>query len=230
MNFKAHIPNLLTGCNLVAGCAGIVLVASGKLEMAPVAVLVAAVFDFFDGFAARILKVSSDIGKELDSLADMVSFGLLPAVTVFMMLGGSDAENLLPYLAFLIAVSSAFRLAKFNLDTRQSDRFIGLPTPASAIFFASLVWTATVYPQLAGTYVLLAFTLLFSYLMVSPVEMVALKFKTFGWIGNRPRYLILIIAMLVVTVGGYTLLPLAILSYIAVSLVVHLGRGTSGAE
>ena len=222
MSFKTQIPNLLTAANLVAGCVGIVLVAGGNLEMAPVAVVVAAVFDFFDGFAARILKVSSPVGKELDSLADMVSFGVLPAVTVFMLLKGSQTLALLPYIAFLIAVCSAWRLAKFNLDTRQTDSFIGLPTPANAIFFTSLVWTATAYPEVTNSWGLIMLTLLFSYLMVSPVEMIALKFKEFGWIGNRPRYLVIIISMLVIVIGGYTLLPLVILAYVVISVVDHL--------
>lgn len=228
MSFRSQIPNLLTAANLVAGCVGIVLVAGGNLEMAPVAVVVAAVFDFFDGFAARMLKVSSPVGKELDSLADMVSFGVLPAVTVFMLLKGNQTPELLPYLAFLIAVCSAWRLARFNLDTRQTDSFIGLPTPANAIFFTSLVWTATVHPDVSNTAVLVALTLLFSYLMISPVEMIALKFKEFGWIGNRPRYLVIIISMLVIVIGGYTLLPVVILAYVMISVVDHLmARRTS---
>ncbi len=223
---KSQIPNLLTAANLLAGCIGVVLVAAGKLEMAPVAVVVAAVFDFFDGFAARMLKVSSEIGKQLDSLADMVSFGVLPAVTVYMLLTASmpagQLAGLVPYLAFLIAVCSAFRLAIFNIDSRQTDKFIGLPTPANAIFFTSLVWTAAVFPQVTNTYALLALTVFFSYLLVSPFEMIALKFKNFGWIGNRPRYLVIVIAMLVIVIGGYTLLPLVILAYVLVSVIEHL--------
>lgn len=222
MNIKSQIPNLLTAANLVCGCVGIVLVASGRVEMAPVAVVLATVFDFFDGFAARMLKVTSEIGKQLDSLADMVSFGVLPAVTVYQLLRTGHDNEFLPYVAFLIAVMSAFRLANFNIDTRQSDKFIGLPTPANALFFTSLVWTSGIWPQVIGTYVLLGLTVLFSWLLVSPFELVALKFKTYGWAGNQPRYLIILISMLVITIGGYALLPAVILIYVIISIFIHL--------
>lgn len=229
MTIKAHIPNLLTAGNLVCGCVGIVLVAAGRVEVAPVAVVLATVFDFFDGFAARMLNVSSEIGKQLDSLADMVSFGVLPAVTVYQLLLQGQSHDLLPYIAFLIAVFSAFRLALFNIDTRQTDKFIGLPTPANALFFTSLVWTATVYPQVTGPYVLVAFTVVFSWLLVSPLELVALKFRHFGWAGNQPRYLIILLSLLVIVVGGYTLLPVVIVSYLLVSVAVHFSAGGRGA-
>ncbi|MEQ9377286.1 MAG: CDP-diacylglycerol--serine O-phosphatidyltransferase [Imperialibacter sp.] len=230
MNIKAQVPNILTAGNLVCGCIGIVMVLSGKVEMAPVAVVLAAVFDFFDGFAARVLKVSSDIGKELDSLADMVSFGVLPAVTVYQLLKANQSNEFLPYIAFLIAVFSAFRLAQFNIDTRQSDKFIGVPTPANALFFTSLVWTASAFPVVVNTYVLVGLTVLFSWLLVSPFEMIALKFKSFGWAGNQPKYLVILMAMLVIVVGGYTLLPLVILLYVFTSILSHLFQTKSPAS
>lgn len=230
MKLKQQIPNILTAGNLVCGCIGIVMVLSGKVEMAPVAVVLAAVFDFFDGFAARLLKVSSAIGKELDSLADMVSFGVLPAVTVYQLLAAAQPNEFLPYVAFLIAVFSAFRLAQFNVDTRQSDKFIGVPTPASALFFTTLVWAARAFPELNGTYVLVSFTVLFSWFMVSPFEMIALKFKDFGWAGNQPRYLVILMALLVIVIGGYTLIPLVILLYVIISIVSHIFQRKSAAS
>jgi CDP-diacylglycerol--serine O-phosphatidyltransferase len=230
MKIKAQVPNILTAGNLVCGCIGIVMVLSGKVEMAPVVVVLAAVFDFFDGFAARLLKVSSAIGKELDSLADMVSFGVLPAVTVYQLLKTSQSNEFLPYIAFLIAVFSAFRLAQFNIDTRQSDKFIGVPTPANALFFTSLVWTASAFPVVVNTYVLVGLTVLFSWLLVSPFEMIALKFKSFGWAGNQPKYLVILMAMLVIVVGGYTLLPLVILLYVFTSILSHLFQTKSPAS
>jgi len=221
MGIKSQIPNILTAGNLLCGCIGMVLVANGNLAAAPVAVLLAAVFDFFDGFAARMLKVSSDIGKELDSLADMVSFGVLPAVTVFVLLGGEDSPNYISYTAFLLAVFSALRLAKFNIDTRQTDKFIGVPTPANALFFTSLVWTAEVYPSVSSEYVLLGLVLLFSWLLVSPIELIALKFKHFGWKGNEPRYILIVIALAIAVIGGVHLLPVVVIAYIAVSIFAN---------
>lgn len=230
MSIKSQIPNILTAGNLLCGCIGIVLVASGSLAAAPVAVLLAAVFDFFDGFAARMLKVSSDIGKELDSLADMVSFGVLPAVTVFILLGGKDSPSYISYTAFLLAIFSAFRLAKFNIDTRQTDKFIGVPTPANALFFTSLVWTAEVYPLVSNIYVLLGLVLLFSWLLVSPIELIALKFKHFGWKGNEPRYLLIGVALAVTVIGGMHLLPVVVLAYVAISIFAKMRTESSSVE
>ncbi len=227
MSLKAQVPNILTAGNLVCGCVGIVLVVSGRVEVAPVAVVLAAVFDFFDGFAARLLKVSSAIGKELDSLADMVSFGVLPSVTVYQMLKTNQTNEWLPYLAFLIAVFSAFRLAQFNIDTRQSEKFIGVPTPAVALFFTTLVWMAGPLPIVTNTYVLVSLTFIFSWLLVSPFEMIALKFKGFGWAGNQPKYLVILMALLVIVIGGYTLVPLVILLYVFLSILSHLFQSKS---
>ncbi len=147
---EKHIPNSITSCNLICGCISIHYAMSGALTMALLFIVLGAVFDFFDGFAARLLGVASPIGKELDSLADVVTFGVAPAAMVFTLLsqhsrcsanGSCPLGMILPYTAFLIAAFSALRLAKFNLDTRQSHSFIGLPTPANALFWGSLaVW------------------------------------------------------------------------------------------
>src|SRR6476620_6072036 len=133
-----HIPNFLTCCNLICGCLGIVFVLEGRLVPAAYFVWAACVFDFFDGFAARMLKVSSPIGKELDSLADVVSFGVLPAMVMYTMIGNSTTSPALPYLGFMIAVFSALRLAIFNIDETQTDSFKGLNTPANSFFITSL--------------------------------------------------------------------------------------------
>ncbi|MGY8953295.1 MAG: CDP-diacylglycerol--serine O-phosphatidyltransferase, partial [Flavobacteriales bacterium] len=147
---KNFIPNLLTLINLIFGMVGIVLAFDGKLHLAGIMVFVAAVFDFFDGFAARLLNAQSDLGKELDSLADMVTFGVLPGVIVYQVVNGLSGIyftsflerplnlHVISLLAFLLTAASAYRLAKFNIDTRQSTNFIGLPTPAMAMFFASI--------------------------------------------------------------------------------------------
>ena len=135
---KKHIPNAITCANLFSGCIGIVYAFNGALETAAYFVLLSGIFDFFDGFAARLLNVKSNIGKDLDSLADMVSFGFLPGVVMYQLLSQSDyASPYLPYLAFIITVFSALRLAKFNNDTRQTEDFIGLNTPMNTDFFRS---------------------------------------------------------------------------------------------
>jgi len=137
---KKHIPNSITCLNLFSGCVAVFLAFKGNYEGAIIAILLAAVFDFFDGFAARLLKAYSPMGKELDSLADMVSFGVAPGAIVFSLLSETNVCEWLPFLAFLIPVFSGLRLAKFNIDERQTTSFIGLPTPANAIFWAGLAF------------------------------------------------------------------------------------------
>ena len=136
---KKHIPNFITCLNLFSGCVGVYLAFQGNFQGAFIAVIVSAVFDFFDGFAARLLKAYSPMGKELDSLADMVSFGVLPGAMVFSLLSKTGISEWLPYVAFVIPVFSGLRLAKFNIDERQTSSFIGLPTPANAIFWGGLI-------------------------------------------------------------------------------------------
>src|ERR1035437_3641113 len=138
---KKHIPNFITCLNLFSGCVGVYLAFQGNFQGAFIAIIVSAVFDFFDGFAARLLKAYSPMGKELDSLADMVSFGLAPGAIVFSLLSETGINEWLPYLAFIIPVFSGLRLAKFNIDASQTTSFIGLPVPANAIFWAGLVYS-----------------------------------------------------------------------------------------
>jgi CDP-diacylglycerol--serine O-phosphatidyltransferase len=186
-------------------------------------VWIACIFDFFDGFAARILKVSSPIGKELDSLADLISFGLLPSVVLYKMLVAANAPEYVPYLAFSIAVFSALRLAIFNLDERQSDSFRGLPTPANALFVTSLpLLTGIVAIALYDYWVLCFMAVISSYLLVSGIELFALKFKNFSWQDNKIRFTFLALAVLLLVVLQRAAIPVIILLYIALSLGVRV--------
>lgn len=215
-----HIPNFLTCCNLVCGCIGIVFVLQGKLESAAYFVWIACVFDFFDGFAARLLKVSSPIGKELDSLADMVSFGVLPSMLIFKMFG--ETYEYLPYIAFSIAVFSALRLAIFNLDETQSDSFKGLPTPANALFITALpLLTGNIAIALYEPWILVVITVVSSYLLVSGIPLFALKFKNFAWKGNEVRFIFLGLCVLLLATVKFAAIPLIILLYIVLSLGVR---------
>jgi CDP-diacylglycerol--serine O-phosphatidyltransferase len=218
-----HIPNFLTCCNLLCGCLGIVFVLEGRTVPAVYFVWIACVFDFFDGFAARMLKVSSPIGKELDSLADMVSFGVLPSVVIYKMLVAANAPEYVPYLAFSIAVFSALRLAIFNLDERQTDSFRGLPTPANALFITALpLLTGIVAIALFEYWILCAITIVSSYLLVSGIELFALKFKNFSWRDNKIRFTFLTLAVLLLAVLQLAAIPVIILLYIVLSLGVRV--------
>ena len=222
MNIKNHIPNTLTSCNLICGCIGIVAVFNGNLLLAPYLIWLAAIFDFFDGFAARLLKVSSPIGGELDSLADNVTFGLLPASIVYAMLNEAGLPIWVPYLAFVIAVFSALRLAKFNVDTRQAEHFIGLPTPANALFFSSfpliLEYSSLPLTFIAAPWFLLATSFIFSFLLVAELPLFALKFKSFRWQDNKVKYIFLIASVLLIILFKFVAIPLVIILYILVSL------------
>ena len=146
MNIKRHIPNTVTCCNLLSGCVASVMAFQAKYELAILFIVIGAVFDFFDGMLARLFKVSGPLGKELDSLADDITFGLAPATIVFSLFKEvhypefmQPIADIFPYTAFIIAAFSALRLGKFNIDTRQTSSFIGLPTPANALFWGSFV-------------------------------------------------------------------------------------------
>lgn len=213
---KAFIPNLLTLLNLVSGCVAITFAVRLNFEMAFWMVVLAAVFDFFDGFAARLLGVSSPMGKELDSLADVVSFGVTPSVVVYVLLlmvfGGMPVWMCYP--AFLIAACSAYRLAKFNLDERQHEEFRGLATPACAMFFIGIPFMVENLP-LWSLYVLVV---VMSALLVSDIPMFSLKFKTFGLKENAVRYLFLLVAVVLAVVFGKESTVYIITCYILMSL------------
>lgn len=217
---KRYLPNFLTCCNLLCGCFGIVYCLEERTIPAAYFVWAAGVFDFFDGFAARMLKVTSPIGKELDSLADMVSFGLLPSLVMYKMIAASSAIPWLPYVAFFIAICSALRLAIFNVDETQSDSFKGLNTPANTLFITSL---PLVYGQV-GTWlfqdwVLVLITITFSLLMISRIEFFAFKFKDFTWNNNKVRFTFIAVSLVLLALLGKLALPLLILLYIVFSLM-----------
>jgi CDP-diacylglycerol--serine O-phosphatidyltransferase len=219
MNLFRHVPNALTSANLICGCLGILSVFNYPIESAYF-VWAACVFDFFDGFAARMLKVSSPIGKELDSLADVVSFGVLPAMAMYRWIEQNAESGWMQYLAIMIAVFSALRLAKFNIDENQSDSFIGLPTPANALFLTGLVFLPESLRVVVFTGpVLIGITIVFSLLLVSPIHLFALKFQNFNWLGNEIRFTFLAMALLLIVFYQAGALPFIILSYIVISLV-----------
>jgi CDP-diacylglycerol---serine O-phosphatidyltransferase len=215
-----HLPNFLTCCNLICGCFGIVFLLEDRSIPAAYFVWAACLFDFFDGFAARMLKVASPIGKELDSLADVVSFGVLPALIMYKLIAANSAMESLPYIAFTIAAFSALRLAIFNVDTRQSDSFIGLNTPANTLFISSLpLLPANITDWLFNPLILVAITLAFSLLLVSPIPIFALKFKNFKWSGNEIRFIFLLASIGLLLILKFAAIPIIILLYIVLSLI-----------
>lgn len=220
-----HIPNAVTCLNLFSGCGASVMAFEGRYELAFLFIVLSAVFDFFDGMLARLLKAYSNIGKDLDSLADDVSFGLAPSLIVFsllreMCLPSQGINALIPYLAFLISVFSALRLAKFNNDTRQTTSFIGLPVPANALFWASLVsgyhdilTNGSIHPL-----VVVIVVCLFSWLLVSEIPMFSLKFKNLSWKDNKVSFSFLIICIVLLAFLQVRGMATCIVWYILLSL------------
>jgi CDP-diacylglycerol---serine O-phosphatidyltransferase len=220
MNIKNHIPNFLTCSNLVCGCFGVVFCLEGRAIPAAYFVWASAFFDFFDGFAARQLKVNSPIGKELDSLADVISFGLLPALVMYKMIGQSTTHLWLPYLGFMIAVFSALRLAIFNVDETQRESFKGLNTPANTLFITSLpLLSDRVGDWLYQDWLLAIITIVFSLLMVSPIQFFAFKFKNFSWNDNKAKFTFVGISVLLLAIFQVEAIPLIILFYILSSFI-----------
>jgi len=219
MKLMRHLPNALTCGNLLCGCLGIVFCLENRSVPIAYFVWAAGVFDFFDGFAARWLKVTSPIGKELDSLADMVSFGVLPSLAMYKMIAGASGNPYLPFAGFLIAVCSALRLAIFNMDETQHNSFKGLNTPANTIFITSLPFlSGAVGSFIQQDWVLISITVVFSLLLVSRINILAFKFKDFSWRNNKLRFTFLTSSVLLVVFLGKPALPLIILFYIAFSL------------
>ncbi len=216
---KKHIPNTITLANLSCGCIGIVACTKGDLALASYMIWLAAIFDFFDGFTARLFKVSSPIGKELDSLADMVTFGVLPAFILF-----SIQENLisgvLSYVSFALALFSALRLAKFNIDTKQTNGFIGMPTPAAAFFVSGLVFWPSNSSLIGTSSSILFISIALSLLLVAPIPMLALKFKDYSIRNNISRYLLVIVSIILLVIFKKQSFPLIISFYLILSLSV----------
>ena len=231
------VPNTITCLNLFCGCISVILSFNGRLEVAAYFIFAAAVFDFLDGFAARLLQAYSAMGKELDSLADVVSFGVAPASIMYALLlaaaenQGFSAEIFsggwwMAASAFVLAVFSALRLAKFNIDTRQTDSFIGLPTPANALFICSLTFISSnnhVLSFLTGNMIfLLAVIVVFSFLLVSELPLFSLKFKSYGWKNNQTRYLFVIISAIILIIFHWAGLSLVILVYVILSIFTNI--------
>jgi len=225
MSLQRHVPNVLTLGNLLCGSAGIVNALQYSTISAAWFVWAACIFDFLDGFAARTLKVHSPIGKELDSLADMVSFGVLPGIVMFQMMDILSPSTLLPYSAFLITAFSALRLAKFNVDENQKDSFVGLPTPANALLITALPALQEPWDMLISQdYFLLIITLVSSMLLVLPVELFALKFKNYRWGENKVRFTFIAVSVLLLILWQASALPFVILFYIGMSLLTRWVR------
>ncbi len=232
------IPNMITLANLACGCAAILfaLRAPGNLAATFWFIAAAAVFDFLDGFVARLTKQYSAIGVQLDSLADMVSFGVAPSAVLFVMYRDSFAMwNPGPFIAewpgwilFVVALFSALRLAKFNIDDTQTTEFVGLPVPANALLIASLGWATYTGNLEVGREIILAFALAVSCLLICPVRMFSLKFKGFGWRGNELRYIFLLCCALLVVPLGIKGVAASIGLYIVVSTVRHFLRPKGG--
>ncbi|MGF7072214.1 CDP-diacylglycerol--serine O-phosphatidyltransferase [Mucilaginibacter sp. 3215] len=224
---KKHLPNAITCANLFSGCIGIVFAFQGNLIVAAYAIFLSSIFDFFDGLASRVLNSYSFIGKDLDSLADMVSFGVLPSVIMYeLFLQAPQIDNishLLNFVAFLLPVFSALRLAKFNNDTRQSDSFIGLPTPANAILIASLPLIVQQYDALAhyilNPYLLTVLVLIMCTLLVSEIPLMSLKFKNRDFNKNIFRYLLLLFSAILILFFKFVAVPVVIFIYITLSLI-----------
>jgi CDP-diacylglycerol--serine O-phosphatidyltransferase len=206
---KKHIPNTITCLNLISGCIATYWAFQGDYRMALLFIVIGAVFDFFDGMVARLLHVSSPIGKELDSLADDITFGFAPSAIIFSYLSHltSYISLLIPYLAFIMAAFSALRLAKFNLDERQALGFIGLPTPANALFWGALIGGLQGYDiHFEGIeWCIIAGVFISSYLLISEIPMFALKFKTWGWKGNEIKYIFLLTCIPMLFLGIFGL-------------------------
>jgi CDP-diacylglycerol--serine O-phosphatidyltransferase len=242
MNLRRYIPNTLTTCNLICGLLSVTFTLEGNLVFASLLVFIAAVFDYLDGSMARLLKAYSELGKQLDSLADLVSFGIAPGIIIFKMLSvhcaGScsmfDNLHITPYIALLIPVCSALRLAKFNIDLRQEVNFIGLPTPANALFFASIPLVLYVQPGLfsilplpgiiaffSNTRILVILIVFFSYLLISDFRIFSMKFKTMKWEGHQLRYIFLLISLVLIFLFFINAFPIIIALYVLMSIFFH---------
>ena len=222
-----NIPNTITCCNLLSGCVATMFAFAGEQKMALAFIILGAVFDFFDGMTARLLHVSSPIGKELDSLADDVTFGLAPATMIFTLLfqvhypDWLDAyRDIVPFVAFLVAAFSALRLAKFNIDERQTSSFIGLPTPANALFWGSLIvgggFRLVHFPYALP--LILVLVVLSCWILVAEIPLFALKFKHWGWKGNEVKYIFLISCVVLLAWLRVSGLSIIIVWYVMLSL------------
>jgi len=228
---KKHIPNLITLLNLFCGCVALVYASKDQFEMAFLFVCLGIFLDFFDGFFARLFNVSSPLGLQLDSLADMVTSGVVPGYVMFSMLQGAEGADqnwiFLPYLGFIITLGSCYRLAFFNIDTRQTDSFIGLPTPANALFIMSLAVILEKDPSLfaleilINPYILLAVTVFSAFILNAELPLFSLKVKDYAFQKNIARIILLVISSLLVGFFGYSGIPFVIIFYILLSVIMN---------
>ena len=223
---SSYIPNIITCCNLTAGSLAVIMALRGTFEQAAIFILIAAVCDFLDGLSARLLHAYSDMGKELDSLSDLISFGLAPGLMVYALLNDYlllPYGNLeyLAYIALLIPVAGGIRLAKFNVDDRQTTSFIGLPIPANALFWIGVCFADT---RDWHPVIILALIVLFSYLMVSNLPMFSLKASNLSWSNNKLRYILIIASLGLIIWLGLTGLAGAIIAYILLSLIAWIRK------
>ena len=225
MSIKKHIPNSITCCNLISGCIATYWAFQGDARLALLFIVIGAVFDFFDGMSARLLHVSSPIGKELDSLADCITFGFAPSAILFEYL--RPETELLPFVVFIMAAFSALRLAKFNLDERQALGFIGLPTPANALFWGSLIVGAGDWMKTAPfvganlSLVIIAGMFISCYLLIAEIPMFALKFKTWGWKGNEIKYIFILSCIPLLLLLGVSGFAAIIAWYVILSIATN---------
>jgi len=225
---KQNIPNFITLGNLLCGMFAINAIYSNNLIAASWLIALAALFDFADGFVARMLKVSSPMGKELDSLADMVTFGLVPALLMLKLF--PDQTSIYRFGMLIIALAAAWRLAKFNIDTRQSDSFLGLPSPANALFIGAIPLIFVQQPILQSWLnptVCFFIAVFLAVMMVVELPLFALKFKQFGFSENKVRYIFIMVAIILLASLKFIALPLIVLFYILLSLIIHLTAKSS---
>ena len=236
MSIKIYIPNTITLLNLLSGIIAVFYAVFGQLELAGLFVVIGIIFDFFDGFAARVFKVEGELGKQLDSMADMVTSGVVPGVILFQLILRATTNSsvqdvfqlnsfeILPFIGLMVTLASAYRLAKFNIDTRQSSSFIGLPTPANTLVIVSLPWIIR-YSELdvftnvlSNVYVLIGITLVCSYLLNAEITLFALKFKNYSWKDNNYKFIFLAISLLMMVTLHFVAIPLIILLYVLISV------------
>lgn len=218
-----NIPNLITCCNLLSGCGAVIAALESRAQLAFFFILAGAAFDFCDGLSARLLHAYSPMGKELDSLADLVTFGVAPAMLCYETLCGiqwSGAfSGFLPYISFILAAAAALRLARFNIETHPDTTFCGLAVPANAIFWCGqILWMQGMTGPVCG-WILLAETVIFSLLMTSRIPMFSLKFHSLTWHENKIRYIFLIVSPVFVILFGLKGVSCIILWYIVLSLL-----------
>lgn len=231
MNIKKHIPNLITLLNLFCGCIALVFVSKLDFEMAFYFVCLGIFLDFFDGFFARLFKVSSPLGLQLDSLADMVTSGVVPGYVMFMLLVGDNdpfsPQGMVAFLGFIVTLGSCYRLANFNIDTRQTDSFIGLPTPANALFILSLPLILSTYESgfihqlLSNQWVLLGITLVSAYILNAEIPLFSLKIKKFNFKDNALQIIFLLLSLLLLIFFSFLGVALIIIFYVLLSVAMN---------